>query len=71
MLRMTGLQLASTNVGFCCHSIILIKIFLVCMVLNTHIVIEAKFGTQSKSFYDDLESTGKVQQQFGPGKLGL
>ena len=27
---------------------------------HTHIVMEAKFGTQFKSFYDDLESTGKV-----------
>jgi hypothetical protein len=32
-----------------------------------------KFGTQLKSFYDDLDSTGKVQQQFGHEvcKLGL
>ena len=32
-----------------------------------------KFGTQFKSIYDDLGSTGKVQQQFGHEvrKLGL
>ena len=49
MMRKTGLQLALAIIGFCYHSIILNRIFLVCLVLNRAQSSRGNFGTRFKS----------------------